>query len=101
MGDFAPTLLILRATQILTPRFGTGMATTIAIALYTFPNVVNSAASYPAGALGDKLGKRGLLALGYMLAAVAYAGFIFERPTLSALAVCSRSREFTEVSGVA
>lgn len=87
IGDFAPTLLILRATQILTPRFGMGRATTIAIAFYTFHNVVNSAASYPAGALGDKLGKRGLLAIGYLVAAAAYAGFIFERPTLPALAV--------------
>jgi MFS family permease len=87
VGDFAPTLLILRATQILTPRFGIGMATTIAIALYTFHNVVNSAASYPAGALGDKMGKRGLLALGYLVAGIAYGGFIFEPPTLPALAV--------------
>lgn len=87
VGDFAPTLLILRAMQILTPRFGMGMATTIAIALYTFHNVVNSAASYPAGALGDRLGKRGLLALGYFIVAAAYAGFIFERPGLTALAV--------------
>jgi MFS family permease len=87
IGDFAPTLLILRATQILTPRYGMGRATTIAIALYTFHNVVNSAASYPAGALGDRLGKRGLLAAGYLVAGAAYAGFIFERPTLPALAV--------------
>jgi len=87
VGDFAPTLLILRATQILTPRFGMARATAMAIALYTLHNVVNSAASYPAGALGDKLGKRGLLALGYLVAGVAYGGFIFERPTLTALAV--------------
>lgn len=87
IGDFAPTLLILRATQILTPRYGMGRATTIAIALYTFHNVVNSAASYPAGALGDRLGKRGLLAAGYLVAGAAYAGFIFERPTMPALAV--------------
>jgi MFS family permease len=87
IGDFAPTLLILRATQILAPQFGTGRATTIAIALYTLHNVVNSAASYPAGALGDRLGKRGLLAAGYLVAAAAYAGFIFERPTLPVLAV--------------
>ncbi|SRR5579875_752128 len=87
VGDFAPTLLILRATQILTPRFGGGMATTIAIALYTFHNVVNSAASYPAGALGDRLGKRRLLALGYLVAGIAYGGFILEQATLPALAV--------------
>jgi MFS family permease len=87
IGDFAPTLLILRATQILAPRFGTARATTTAIALYTFHNVVNSAASYPAGALGDRLGKRRLLAAGYLVAAGAYAGFIVERPTLPVLAV--------------
>jgi hypothetical protein len=47
IGDFAPTLLILRAGQILTPRFGFARASAIAVALYTFFNVVNAAASYP------------------------------------------------------
>jgi MFS family permease len=87
IGDFAPTLLILRASQILVPRFGTARAATMAVALYTFYNIVNAAASYPAGALGDRIGKRNLLALGYLTGAAAYAGFIFVSPTIPVLIV--------------
>jgi MFS family permease len=86
VGDFAPTLLILRATQVLTPRFGSARAAALSVALYTFHNVVNAAASYPAGALGDRRGRRALLAGGYLVGAVAYVGFIFERPELPVLA---------------
>jgi MFS family permease len=87
LGDFAPTLLILRAGQILTPQFGAGRAATFAVGLYTFHNVINAAASYPAGALGDRFGKRGLLAVGYLTGAVTYAGFIFVNPTIAALVI--------------
>jgi MFS family permease len=85
IGDFAPTLLILRATQILSPRLGMGRAATIAVGLYTFHNFISAAASYPAGALGDRVGKRGLLAAGYLVATLTYAGFLFEPPTIPVL----------------
>lgn len=85
IGDFAPTLLILRASQILTPRFGVGRAAAISVGLYTFHNLVDAAASYPTGALGDRIGKRGLLATGYLIGVITYAGFIFARPTLPVL----------------
>jgi MFS family permease len=87
IGDFAPTLLILRAGQILTPRYGSAKAATIAVGLYTFFNVVNAAAAYPAGALADRIGKRGLLAAGYAVGAATYIGFIFEQPTIPVLAI--------------
>jgi len=87
IGDFAPTLLILRATQILTPHYGGGKAATIAVGLYTFFNVVNAAAAYPAGALADRIPKRALLAAGYAVGAATYIGFIFERPTMPVLAI--------------
>ena len=87
IGDFAPTLFILRASQILAPRMGVGRAATISVALYTFYNIVNAAASYPAGALGDRIGKRGLLAAGYLVSAITCAGFILERPTIPVLVV--------------
>ena len=87
IGDFAPTLLILRAAQILTPRLGAGRAAAISVGLYTFHNFVDAAASYPAGALGDRIGKRGLLAVGYMVGVASYAGFIFEQPTIPVLVV--------------
>ena len=87
IGDFAPTLLILRATQILTPRYGAAHAAALSVGLYTFHNAVNAAATYPAGALADRVDKRKLLAAGYVVAALAYVGFIFERPQLPILAV--------------
>jgi len=87
IGDFAPTLLILRASQILAPRMGSADARTIPVALYTFYNIVNAAASYPAGALADRVNKRRLLAVGYLVSAVTCAGFVLERPTLPVLVV--------------
>jgi MFS family permease len=87
IGDFAPTLLILRAGQILTPQYGFARASTIAVGLYTFYNFVNAAASYPAGALADRIGKRELLSVGYLFAVIAFAGFIFEPPTIPMLAL--------------
>jgi len=85
IGDFAPTLLILRASQILAPRDGIARAAAIAVALYTFLNFTSTAASYPAGALGDRFGKRGLLAMGYLTGAIAFAGFILAPPTMPVL----------------
>jgi MFS family permease len=87
IGDFAPTLLILRATQILSPRLGMGRAAAMSVGLYTFHNFISAAASYPAGALGDRVGKRGLLAAGYLVGTVTYAGFILEPPTVPVLVV--------------
>jgi MFS family permease len=87
IGDFAPTLLILRAAQILTPRFGATRAAALSVGLYTFHNLINAAASYVSGVLGDRIGKRGLLAAGYLTGAIAYAGFIFEQPTIPILAI--------------
>jgi MFS family permease len=83
IGDFAPTLLILRAGQILGPQDGAARAATLAVGLYTFHNVVFALAAYPAGALGDRLGKRGMLAFGYAVAAAMCLGFIFAPPTLA------------------
>jgi len=87
IGDFAPTLFILRASQILAPRLGSGRAAAVSLALYTFYNIVNAIVSYPAGALADRRNKRGLLAMGYLLSAVTCAGFILGRPTIPMLAV--------------
>jgi MFS family permease len=87
IGDFAPTLLILRASQILAPRLGMGRAAAFSVGLYTFHNFIDAAASYPAGALGDRIGKRGLLAIGYLVGVISYAGFIFAQPTIPVLVV--------------
>jgi MFS family permease len=39
-------------------------------------NVVYAAASYPVGALSDRLGRRGLLAAGYLAGTLTAAGFV-------------------------
>lgn len=86
IGDFAPTLLILRAGQILGPQDGVSRAAAFAVGLYTFHNVVFTVVAYPAGAMGDRFGKRGMLAFGYAVAAAMCAGFILAPPTLAWLA---------------
>jgi MFS family permease len=87
IGDFAPTLLILRASQILTPRYGSTRAAAFSLGLYTFHNLINALAAYGAGALGDRISKRGVLAVGYLTATLAYGGFILAPPTIHVLIV--------------
>jgi len=77
IGDFAPTLLILRASQVLAPYYGAARASAFAIALYSVHNVVFAAFAYPVGALADRIGKRGLIAAGYIAGAMMCVGFIF------------------------
>lgn len=75
-GDFAPGLLILLATVILTPGHGVVEAGAIAGLLYVLRNAVYAVASYPIGAASDRIGRPvGLLAGGYALGAlVAFGG---------------------------
>ena len=75
-GDFAHTLLILAATQLLTPRLGLGRAATLGALLYVLHNLVYALSAFPVGALADRYGQnrpdghRRLLGLGYALGAL-------------------------------
>lgn len=69
-GDFAHTMLILLATQKLTPTLGAGRAASIAVGLYILHNVFYAGFSFVAGWLGDRLAKNLVLATGYSLAGV-------------------------------
>ena len=86
MGDFAHTLLILLATQRLTPAHGIGKAAAFAAALYLFHNICYAASAFGAGWLADHMDKRRLLAGGYALSALMGAGVIFLTPNLGAFA---------------
>lgn len=79
-GDFAHTLLILRATQMLAPSLGALQAGTASIGLYTLHNAVYAAANFPVGALADRIGKLPILVSGYLLAAVMNVTFIMIAP---------------------
>jgi MFS family permease len=66
-GDFAPTLLVMAAAQLLAPNHDIVRAGQIAALFYVLRNVVYAAVSYPAGALADRMNKPALLAAGYAL----------------------------------
>jgi MFS family permease len=68
-GDFAPTLLILLATQKLTPQFGAAKAASFAVGFYLLRNIFNAACAPLAGWLADRFNKKFVLAAGYALAA--------------------------------
>ena len=76
LGDFAPSLLILAATQLLTPDFGLTHAAQLAGLMYVVRNITYALASYPIGTLSDAMSRVVLLTLGYLLAAVTIGGFM-------------------------
>lgn len=88
VGNVAATLLILRATDLLTPGRGVDAATQLAIGLYVIYNIAATAASFPAGGLSDRLGRRGPLlvtAAGVAAFLVAYLLFAVSGPALLVL----------------
>lgn len=78
-GDFAHTLLILLATQALTPSLGLAGAAGAATGLYILHNVFYAGFAFVAGWLADRCHKGRLLATGYLLAAV-MAGAVIALP---------------------
>jgi MFS family permease len=95
LGNFAHSLLVLHAVALLTPYYtqlygdqiAKDLAGQVGIGLFIFHNVLYAAASYPAGALGDRMNKKLLLAFGYALFGVMCLGFVFAGPNLAALVV--------------
>jgi MFS family permease len=67
VGDFSHSLLILAATQLLTPSIGVMQAAQVAGLLYVCRNIVQVVASYPIGVLADRHGALGVLVFGYAL----------------------------------
>ncbi len=88
LGNVAATLLILRATDLLTPAHGTDDATQIAIALYVIYNIAAAAISVPAGRHGDRSGMLRVLAAGVAAFALAYTGFAAAGAAIPLLALC-------------
>lgn len=80
LGQFAPTLFVLRATQL------TGKADR-AIALYVVFNVVQAASAYVIGSLTRYARSSSLLGVSYFLFATSAAGFAFAGADLTSLIV--------------
>lgn len=86
LGNCAATLLILRATDLLSPGRSTDSATQLAIGLYVAYNVAATLTSIPAGHHGDRRGATRTLTSGVALFAVAYTLFAIGGTTVLALA---------------
>lgn len=68
LGNSSNQFLLLRANSL-------GFSTGDAILLYLAYNVVYAAASYPAGRLSDRFGRKPLLVLGYLTYGLIYLAF--------------------------
>jgi MFS family permease len=90
VGDFSHALLILAATQLLTPTLGVVQAAQVAGLLYVLRNTVQVVASYPIGVLADRAGARRVLIVGYTLgvltAALTAAAFVLQIDSIILLA---------------
>lgn len=75
ISNFAPTLLILRAEDLLTPALGGAAAGVFAVGLYTFSNIVYALVSYPVGVLADRYSKRLILSASFALFGLMCLGF--------------------------
>ncbi len=82
LGNVAATLLILRATELLTPGRGHDAAVKVALLLYAAYNLAATLASAPAGRATDRRGGVRVLGAGVLAFLVAYAGFAFAGPAL-------------------
>ena len=88
MADFAPTLMILRATTVLGPDIGFLEAARLVALLYTLRNIVYAAASYPIGAWSHRFSRSRYLAAGYAVAVVTFTGFLFAISSILWFALC-------------
>lgn len=75
LGNIAATLLILRATELLTPTKGAAAATSMALLLYIAYNVAATLSSVPAGHLSDRTSPRLVLSCGVLAFLLAYGTF--------------------------
>lgn len=65
-GDYAHTLLILAATQLLAPTHGLAKAATFGGLLYVLHNIIYALSAFPVGAVADRFrNHRRILGLGY------------------------------------
>jgi MFS family permease len=75
LGNVAATLLILRATDLLTPDHGHDSAVRLAVVLYAVYNAAAMVISVPAGHVTDRRGATAVLVVGAFGALAAFVGF--------------------------
>jgi MFS family permease len=68
LGNSTNTFLILKANDL-------GMGVVASLSCYMLYNLIYSVGSYPAGIVSDKLGRKHILLIGFLVFALAYSGF--------------------------
>jgi len=86
-ANMAATLMILRATDLLTPEHGHDRAVELAIVLYVVYNLAATLVSIPGGAYGDRSGMVRVFGAGVACFALAYAGLAVSTESVALLAV--------------
>ncbi len=87
LGNAAATLLILRATELLTPGRGHDAAVKVALVLYAVYNAAATLSSLPAGHVTDRRGANTVLVAGAAAFLAAYLGFSLTGSSLAPLAL--------------
>jgi MFS family permease len=87
LGNAAATLLILRATDLLTPGHGHDSAVRLAVLLYAVYNAAAMVISVPAGHVTDRRGATAVLVVGAFGALAAFVGFALAGTSIALLAV--------------
>jgi MFS family permease len=87
LGNAAATLLILRATNLLSPGHGHDSAVKLAVLLYVGYNAAAMVTSVAAGHTTDRHGATAVLVTGALALLAAYVGFALAGAGLAALAV--------------
>jgi MFS family permease len=88
LGNAAATLLILRATDLLSPAHGHDSAVKLAVVLYAVYNAAAMVTSVPAGHVTDRRGATSVLVTGALALLAAYLGFTLSGSGFALLAVC-------------
>ena len=86
LGNVAATLLILRATDLLTPDHGHDSAVRLAVVLYAVYNAAAMVISVPAGHVTDRRGATAVLVVGALAALAAFVGFALAGSSVALLA---------------
>lgn len=86
LGNVAATLLILRATELLTPNHGHDSAVRLAVVLYAVYNAAAMVISVPAGHVTDRRGATAVLVVGAFGALAAFVGFALAGASIALLA---------------
>jgi MFS family permease len=82
IGDFARTLLVLRASELLANPAAKGSGAATAMLLFSLHHAVAAACAFPVGYLADWMSPRKLLAAGYVLGVVTALLAAFAQPAL-------------------